>query len=142
MPGLLADVNLQGHLPYLRRLMEQLDLLEILTDMGITLVTFPELGLDRHIEDRPLWNYCQANDRVLFTDNRNHEDENSLNATIQDSWREGHLPVLTLANRGRFANSPSYARKVAEDVAEQLVLALYDGIRDQPRIFVPLHEPG
>src|SRR5436305_13235076 len=66
MPGLLADVNVQGHLPYLRRLMEGLGLLEILTEMGLSLVTFPDLGLDGGIDDRTLWHYCQADNWVLF----------------------------------------------------------------------------
>jgi hypothetical protein len=136
--GLLADVNVQGHLPYLRRLMEVQGLLEILTEMGIALVTFPDLGLDRGTDDRTLWHFCQANAWVLFTDNRNHEGENSLDATIQDSWREGHLPVLTLANKGKFENSAAYATRVAQDVAELLVAAFVDGSRNQPRIFVPL----
>src|SRR5947209_9883515 len=99
MPGLLADVNLQGHLPYLRRLMEGLGLLEVLVELGLTLTRFPDLGLNRHMNDRELWNYCQANLWVLYTDNRNHEDENSLGVTLRDSWREGYLPVITLANK-------------------------------------------
>jgi hypothetical protein len=84
-----------------------------------------------------LWNYCQANGWVLFTDNRNRDDENSLEATLQDSWRQGQLPILTLANKGRFENSAAYATKVAEEVADVLVNVFHDGIRDQPRIFVP-----
>lgn len=138
MPGLLADVNVQGHLPYLVRLMQTQGLLDILTEMGITLVAFPDLGLDRGTDDRTLWQFCQDNDWVLFTDNRNHEDEHSLNAVIQDSWHEGHLPVLTLANKGRFENSEAYATRVAQDVAELLVAAFVDRNRNQPRIFVPL----
>jgi hypothetical protein len=138
MPGLLADVNVQGHLTYLRRFMEGLGILELLMEMGLTLETFRDCGLDRRINDRELWNYCQAHGWMLFTDNRNHEDENSLNATIQDSWQPGHLAVLTLANKGRFENSESYATRVAKDVAEQLTLAFLDGVREQTRIFVPL----
>src|SRR4051794_20712313 len=120
MPGLLADVNVQGHLAYLERLIENLGLLDMLTGLGLTLVTFPVVELDRHADDRTLWNFCQANDWVLFTENRNNEDENSLQATLQDSWRQGHLPVITLANKGRFENSGDYAAKVAEDVADVL----------------------
>lgn len=137
MPGLLADVNVQGHLPYLGRLIDKLGLREVLSELGLTLATFPDLGLDRHMGDRELWNYCQANGWVLFTDNRNHEDENSLGATIQGSWRDGCLPVITLANKGKFENSEDYATKVAEEVADILVTVYLDGIRDQPRIFVP-----
>ena len=138
MPGLLADVNIQGHLPYLQRLMEGLELLDIIAELGLTLTTFPELGLAPSLNDRSLWRYCQDNNWVLFTDNRNHDDENSLEATLEDSWHAGHLPVLTLANKGRFENSESYATRVAEDVADLLLSIFHDGIRDQPRIFVPL----
>jgi hypothetical protein len=109
----------------------------LLQELGLALATFPDLGLDRGRDDRSLWHYCQANHWVLFTDNRNHEDENSLQATIQDSWREGHLPILTLANKGKFENSAAYAARVAEDVADLLIRVFHDGIRNQPRIFVP-----
>src|SRR5438874_1639556 len=118
MPGLLADVNVQGHLAYLKRRIEELGLLEMLQELGLTLVTFPDLGLDRGLDDRTLWNYCQAKGWVLFTDNRNYDDKNSLQATIQDSWHEGHLPILTLANKEKFENSAAYAKRVAEDVAD------------------------
>jgi hypothetical protein len=138
MPGLLADVNIQGYLPYLHRRLEDLGLLDLLTEINLTLVTFPDLGLDRHLDDRSLWNYCQQNNWGLFTDNRNHEDENSLQATMDDSWHVGHFPVLTLANRRRFANSEAYANKVAEDVASLLVAIFNEGVRDQPRIYLPL----
>jgi hypothetical protein len=137
MPGLLADVNLQGHLPYLRRLIDQLGLLEVLADAHLALTTFPELGLDRHLNDRALWRFCQENNWVLLTDNRNHADEDSLEATLQDSRREGHLPVLTVANKGRFENSGEYASRVAEDIVYLLLDVFECGIRDRPRIFVP-----
>src|SRR5581483_11368137 len=99
---------------------------------------FPDCGLDPHMKDRALWHYCQANGFVLFTDNRNHEDEDSLDATIEDSWHEGHLPVLTLANKGRFEHSEAYATRVATDVANLLYSILHENIRNQGRIFVPL----
>jgi hypothetical protein len=142
MPGLLADVNVQGHLPYLQRLLETLGLLPLLAELGLTLATFPDLGLDRRTDDRTLWNYCQANGWVLFTDNRNNENENSLQATLEDSWRQGHLPIITLANKGRFENSEDYALAVAEEVADVLLRVFHDAVRDQPRIFVPLRTPG
>jgi hypothetical protein len=138
MPGLLADVNVQGHLPYLERLIKGLDLLDILRSVNITFQTFADCGLNPRMKDRELWNYCQAHELVLFTDNRNHEDEDSLNATIQDSWQEGHLPVLTLANKGKFEHSESYASRVASDVATLLYSILHENVRNQSRIIVPL----
>jgi hypothetical protein len=138
MPGLLADVNVQGHLPYLMRLIKEVGVLDLLTDIGITFETFPDRGRHPQMKDRALWNYCQANQLVLFTDNRNYEDEDALNATILDSWQEGHLPVLTLANKGRFERSGSYATRVANDVANLLFSTLHENVRNQARIFVPL----
>jgi hypothetical protein len=137
MPGLLVDVNVQGHLPYLRRMMEKVGVLDLVEGFGLALQRFPDVGLDRHINDRMLWHYCQANGWVLFTDNCNDESADSLHATIQDSWREGHLPVITLANKGRFERSEVYALAVAEEVADVLVRLFYDQVRDQPRLFVP-----
>jgi len=87
--------------------------------------------------DRDLWHFCQTHQWVLFTDNRNREDEDSLAATIEDSWSQGHLPILTLANKGKFEHSDDYALKVAADVAEALFVAFADKIRHQPRIYVP-----
>jgi hypothetical protein len=134
---LLADVNVQGHLPYLQQLIEGRGLLEVLQALGLVLATFRDLGLEASLDDRSLWQYCQANSWVLFTDNRNRADENSLQATLEDSWREGHLPILTLANKGKLENSAAHATKVAEGVVEVVFSLFPDATRDQPRIFVP-----
>ena len=67
MRGLLADVNLQGHVPYLRRLLKGLDLWPIPVEQDLQLAIFPELGLDRRLDDRSLWNYCQQEGSDLLT---------------------------------------------------------------------------
>lgn len=54
MPGLLADVNVQGHLPYLQRMMAKVGVLDIVEGFGLTLQSFPDLGLDRQTDDRAL----------------------------------------------------------------------------------------
>jgi hypothetical protein len=59
MRGLLADVNVQGHLRYLRQLLETLDLWIVLAELKLDLVTFPDLNLPRGLDDRSLWNHCQ-----------------------------------------------------------------------------------
>src|SRR5690349_18508417 len=85
MRGLLADVNLQGHLSYLRRLLETLDLWPCLADLNLQLVTFADLNLPSNLDDRSLWNWCQQEHWVLLTDNRNEDGINSLEATLKDS---------------------------------------------------------
>jgi hypothetical protein len=141
MRALLADVNVQGHLSYLRRLLETLDLWPVLAELRLDLVTFPDLHLPRDLDDRSLWNRCQQDGWVLFTDNRNHDGPDSPEATLTDSWRNGHLPVLMLSNKGRFEHSRRYAELVALDVAELLFGMAQKEYLDQPRIFVP-RSPG
>jgi hypothetical protein len=137
MRGLLADVNVQGHLSYLCRLLETLELLPILADMQLDFATFPQLEIPQNLDDRHLWNYCQQHCWVLFTANRNHEGPNSLQATLADSWQTGHLPVLTISNMGKFEHSPEYAQRVAKDVADLMFGIAQQEYRDQGRIFVP-----
>jgi hypothetical protein len=140
MRGLLADVHLQGHLPYLRSLIDELDLGSVLAELELELATFPDIPLDPSLDDRSLWNHCQREGWVLFTENRRADDPNSLQATLADSWKPGCLPVLTLANKTRFEHSPAYAKLVATHVAEVLFdiqVGLGYISNDQPRIYVP-----
>jgi hypothetical protein len=137
MRGLLADVNVQGHLPYLRQLMANLGLWPVLAALNLELATFRDLELPQGLDDRTLWNHCQEHEWTLFTENRNHDGPDSLQATLMDSWRTGHIPVLTLANKSKFDHSRAYAEQVAIDVAELLFGIEHGEYRDQPRIFVP-----
>ena len=139
MQGLLADVNVQGHLPYLLHLLEALDLLALLAGLNLEFATFPDLNIPRRIDDRALWKFCQENGWVLFTADRRMVCADSLEATLRDSWQTGLLPVITLSNRGRFENNGQYAKRVAKDIGQILFdIALEPGNRDRPRIFVPL----
>jgi hypothetical protein len=137
MRGLLADVNVQGHVLYLRRLLEVLDLWIVLADLKLELLTFRDLHLPRDLDDRSLWNCCQQDGWVLFTENRNDDGPDSLEATLSDSWQSGRLPVLTLSNKLRFEHSREYAERVASDVAELLFGIAQQQYCDQPRIYVP-----
>ncbi len=74
---------------------------------------------------------------MLFTENRNDDGPDSLHATLTNSWREGHLPVLTLANKSKFDHSRAYAEQVANDIAELLFGIEHGEYLDEPRIFVP-----
>jgi hypothetical protein len=138
MRGLLADVNVQGHLRYLRHLLVALDLWIVLVESHLDLVTFADLALPRDLNDRELWNRCQQDGWVLFTENRNDDGPDSLQSTLTDSWRDRHLPVLTLSNKARFEHSREYAERVASDVAELLFGIAEEQYRDQPRIYVPI----
>ena len=137
MRGLLADVNVQGHLVHLRHLLMALDLWIILVESGLEFSTFSDLAIPRDLNDRELWLRCQQDGWVLFTENRNDDGPDSLESALSDSWWEGDLPVLTLSNKSRFEHSREYAERVAGDVAELLVGIAEGQYRDQPRIYVP-----
>lgn len=141
MNGLLVDVNLQGHLPYLLRVMDQLGLLEFLQDQRFA--TFPEVGLPPASNDRLVWNYCQTNALVLLTDNRNRDGIDSLESTLIDSARTDCFPVVTISNKDEFERSPEYAERVAKSVAE-ILYGLANDIRYRgiPRLYVPSPSPG
>jgi hypothetical protein len=85
MQGLLADVNVAGHLLYMSRLLKFLDLWPILADIDIRLMTLSELEWPRDIDDRQLWHRCQDDGWILCTENRNKEGPDSLEATLRDS---------------------------------------------------------
>lgn len=138
MQGLLADANANGELAYLLRLMKDADLWDLLIDLGLSFTTFKDLQIPLDLDDRSLWSFCQENEWVLFTDNRNHAGINSLEATLRDSWQIGCLPVITLGNKTRFQNDRAYAEDVAMDVADLLYGIQRGGMREIPRIFVPL----
>lgn len=137
MQGLLADINVQGHLAILQQRLTAQDLWKILEGLNLQLATFAEVHLARNINDRELWNFCQSEKWVLFTENRNHEDENSLSATIADSFETGQLPVITLANKRRFETDRDYADLIAREVADILFdIAVFE-YQAPPRIYVP-----
>jgi hypothetical protein len=139
MRGLLADVNLQGHLPYVRHLLEASDLSSLLDQLNVEFATFPDLNLSRQIDDRKLWNFCQDDGWVLFTNDRKMVGVDSLEATLRDSWHPGMLPVITLSNRVSFESNPEYASRAVHDIAQILFdLAVHTADRDRARIYVPL----
>ncbi len=137
MQGVLADVNVQGHLRYLQRRMATLGLAALLAESGIRFAVFQELDLHPKIDDRTLWNRCQQDQWVLFTDNRNDDGDDSLGATLADSWRPGHLPILTLTSKDRLEHNPEFADIVAKEIAELLFEIMDQEHLYQPRIFVP-----
>jgi hypothetical protein len=144
MRGLLADVNVQGHLASLRRALADLDLLEILEAENLVLAAFTDIGIPVELDDRSVWNLCQQQGWVLFTENRNHNDPDSLEATLRDSWKAGDLPVITLSNKAKFETSLEYRRRAAASVADVMhgIASEEAGLVPiryclQPRIFVP-----
>ena len=138
MRGLLADVNLAGHLRYLQVRLRRSELDELFDDPVPEFATFRDVGMANETDDRTVWQFCQAEGWVLWTDNRNDDGPDSLEATLRDLWQPGCLPVVTVGDKGRFESDPEYASEVAAGVAEVLFgLIQEDKYRDRPRTFAP-----
>ena len=135
--GLLADVNVSGYMAYLQLRLVALGFWPVFVELGLDLATFNQVGLAEDANDRIVWNFCQREGWVLFTENRNHKDEDSLNAVLEDSFRSGNLPVVTLANKSRFVEDREYANRIAADVADVLYEIATMGYEAPPRVYVP-----
>jgi hypothetical protein len=141
MRGLLADVNVQRHaLVLLRGILERssIDLWNLLTESGLRFSSLVETGLSNSINDEALWKFCQEDGWVLFTDNRNAEEEKSLEVTLQNLWHLGDIPVVTVSDKTKLETNSEYAEQVAFDLAELLFGIEQGEYRDRPRIYVPL----
>ncbi len=135
--GVLADANCSGTLLRLQLALERLDVKFVFDTIKLHFATFQQLGIDQAIDDRTLWHYCQDEGWILLTDNRNHDDADSLQATLNDSWLAGQLPVITIGNKDRFGHDWPYTLRVSNEIAGYLMDAIDGNLRDRPRIFVP-----
>ena len=139
MPGLIADLNLEGHFRILLRLLEEPSRRELWSDLGWTAVTFEALGLPRTAPDVLVWTTCQQQQLVLLTANRNDEGPDSLEAAIRDLNKPESLPVFTVGNLDRFMNSRAYAEAVADQVLEYTFDI--DNYRGTGRLYLPCAHP-
>ncbi|HJT35770.1 MAG TPA: hypothetical protein VJ783_27320, partial [Pirellulales bacterium] len=73
-------------------------------------------GLDRRAADVEIWQQCQDDGWLLITDNRNENDENSLEATLRTRGTGDSLPVLTISNSQRLRQNREYAERVVESL--------------------------
>ncbi|MGH7140914.1 MAG: DUF5615 family PIN-like protein [Pirellulales bacterium] len=135
MTGILADVNIQGHVDFLIDLLTSEAWIEFWQALGIGYATFADVGLDAGAPDDLIWQICQDQELVLITSNRNECSPDSLEATIRTRTTPETLPVLTLADAERFRNDRAYAERVVASVLEKLLEI--DSFRGTGRLYVP-----
>jgi hypothetical protein len=112
--ALLADNNIVLHVNHLVGLCAEGPLREFWMEMEPVLHTFEELGLERTMSDETLWRTCQRLKVVLITGNRNHDGDDSLEATIHRENSVDALPVITLADMDRVLTDRAYAQATAD----------------------------
>lgn len=135
MPGIMADNDVQGQFKDLLKILGSATWRELWESTGLSVVTFPGLGLEPEAPDALVWQTCQAHEVVLFTGNRNDEGPDSLEATIRLHNRADSLPVVTLSDSKRFLHDRAYMDRVAEKLLD--ILLDLDKRRGAGRLYVP-----
>jgi hypothetical protein len=135
MIRLLADNNAEGHVAILVRILSSESWIDLWNELGLIVVTFEQLGLDRRASDADLWRFCQREGIALITSNRNADGPDSLEMVVRRENQPHSLPVFTLANPERVRKDGSYAQRVAEQLLQHLVYL--DDVRGAGRLFLP-----
>jgi hypothetical protein len=102
--------------------------------VAIEFVTFADLELPVTSSDRAVWRLVQSRRMLFLTNNRNMDDEDSLELTIREESTSASVLVLTIGSIDRITE-PDYRRRCAERLVE-IVLYLED-YRGTGRIFIP-----
>ncbi len=114
---LLIDYNLEGDMDLLIATLQQDGWTDLLL---LEFVHLRETPLGPEAKDNDIWRYVQAQGMILLTNNRNKDDETSLQATIERENSPESLPILTIASPLRLKES-GYRHTVAERLAEILM---------------------
>lgn len=133
--GILADVNIEGHVDYLINLAQSDEWIEFWQFLGLTYARFADLGLRDEASDAEVWQVCQDNGYVLVTGNRNDDGPNSLEATIRSRGTADSLPVLTLADPERVRRNRRYAGAIVLSLIETFMDM--DASRGAGRLYLP-----
>jgi len=73
----------------------------------VRFVTMEEAGIASNSDDREVWRFCQRNSLILLTANRNKDDSDSLEETLEQENTANSLPVITVTDPQRIAE-PAY----------------------------------
>jgi hypothetical protein len=133
--GILIDINIQGHGLVLLLILEGQDWGDIWARLGMRLLTFRDLGLDRESSDAVVWQTCQQHQLILMTANRNDDGEDSLENTLRTQNQPSSLPVFTIGSSERIFHSREYAHRVVERLLDYLIDI--ENYRGAGRLYLP-----
>ena len=131
MIGILIDHNIEGQATLLWNVLQTEGWLRL---VPLHFMQFTDIGIPFDSSDRFVWRVAQARKLLLLTANRNMQDENSLEQTIREENQEGSLPVITISNAERIAET-AYR---AECSARLVEIAIYlDDYMGAGRLYIP-----
>jgi hypothetical protein len=135
MRGILADINVAKQRRAILAIWASDTWRDLWTTLGLSVESFPSLGLPYNASDALIWATCQQEGLVLITGNRNKRGPDSLQAVLDRENRADSLPVITIADARRVLSARLYAEQVAERLLERLIAI--DDFRGAGRIYVP-----
>ncbi len=135
MPRIMADYNVEGHLDVLLRIWTSPVWNDLWQQMGCHVESFQRHGIAPDMPDAELGRFCQEQQIILLTGNRNAEGEDSLEITIRNNRTDTTLPVLTIATPAQVIIDRAYAERVAERILEYLLDL--QNLRGVGRLYVP-----
>ena len=135
MPGLLADVNIEGVLKRLIDVCKSPAWQVFWAYCDTDVVGFEDLGLSKDASDLTIWKTCQSRNVILITANRNEDDEESLGTTIRRLGTLNDLPVLTISDVSRVGSDGMYRERVVAKLIE--ILLELDRHRGTGRLLLP-----
>lgn len=134
----LSDKNCEGHAIAIHHALIRRGYIEML---GIKMVSFNDVGLDKKADDETVWKFCQQGNYLLLTGNRTTTDGDlSLGRVMQRLATELSLPVLTIGDLDRVLKDGVYCEDCAEAIAT-IILDLDEKFRGNPRLFIPFQNP-
>ncbi len=93
-----------------------------------------DYGLPHNLPDREVWRFVQTHRLLLVTNNRNSEDDSSLQATMRRENTLTSWPIVTISDKDALVRT-DYRQRVAHRLAAIIVdLENYLGAG---RLFVP-----
>ncbi len=93
-----------------------------------------DYGLPDNLPDQEIWRFVQTHRLLLVTNNRNDEDETSLQATMRRETTPASWPIVTVTDKNALIQT-DYRQRVAHSLAGIVIdLENYLGAG---RLFVP-----
>jgi hypothetical protein len=118
---LLVDANLDGHADLIHHRLLIAHWREFYEHLAVRFLKLEDVGLDRTTSDIVIWRLCQKQRCFLLTANRNHDSDESLEATIRREGNAESIPVLTLSDAPRIYHSAEYLDRVVERLLDYLL---------------------
>lgn len=133
--GILADADIIGQVRAISAACHGPTWADCWLPLELRFFEFADVGLSPDAKDSAIWFVCQQMGLLLMTANRNHDDADSLEATLRAHGDVNSLPVLTLADADRVLFDRNYADRVVARTIE--VILDLDTLRGCGRVFVP-----